>query len=407
MRRCLFRGPAFSSLCEEPIASEGEDSRASPDRGDGGVELIVGSGDAQGLLAAVGRVVGHQMTAEQRMGADEDFMETLTRLADAVAAKLDCDVLVFSGPMRGNNDDRVIDLCHERIRRPNVMLVLSTYGGDARVAYRIARRLQADYDRLIVFVYGFCKSAGTLLALGANEVVLSNYAELGPLDVQVRKTDEVGEVSSGLTPMQALDTLSTQAFQLFEQQFSKLRNDLEMTTKLAAEIASKMTVGLLGHVYGQIDPMRLGELSREIRVASEYGQRLVGQDRKKKAALARLITGYPTHGFVIDRGEASALFDGVREPSVEEEALAKQILNFARYPAPNDSPIIDFVGTELKPVPKPAEAASERRSSGDGSGDGTAAVAPNVGDHGAGESGGTAKPGSSDGHDTGTSPTGN
>ena len=48
------------------------------------------------------------------------------------------------------------------------------------------------------YVDTVCKSAGTILALGADVIIMSQYAELGPIDVQLQKEDEVGESTSGL-----------------------------------------------------------------------------------------------------------------------------------------------------------------------------------------------------------------
>ena len=36
-----------------------------------------------------------------------------------------------------------------------------------------------------------CKSAGTLLALGADEIIMSNLSELGPLDIQLPDRDYI------------------------------------------------------------------------------------------------------------------------------------------------------------------------------------------------------------------------
>jgi ClpP class serine protease len=200
------------------------------------------------------------------MAEPTDFEKELTRLADAVSVADDCDVLLYSGPLRRGFDDSVIRACRSRSRRrPNVLLMASTFGGTADAAYRMARVLQERYKRVILFVYGYCKSAGTLLALGADELVLSDFAELGPLDVQVRKTDEVGESASGLTPTQALDTLKVHAVDLFHYHFKRLRDDIQMTSKMAAQVASGLSGELLGRIYGQIDPMRIGELARSLR----------------------------------------------------------------------------------------------------------------------------------------------
>ena len=54
-------------------------------------------------------------------------------------------------------------------------------------------------------------------------VVMPDGSELGPLDMQLRIRDEVGELGSGLTPVQALTTLRSESFRLFDEIFKRLR----------------------------------------------------------------------------------------------------------------------------------------------------------------------------------------
>jgi membrane-bound ClpP family serine protease len=145
--------------------------------------------------------------------------------------------------------------------RTNVLLFVETFGGSADAAYRMARCLTNRYEKFIVYIDNYCKSAGTLPVLAADEVVMSDSGELGPLDVQVIKPEELGEMSSGLAPLQALNTLRVQAFSFFEYSFLQLRarSQRQITTKSAAEIASTMTIGLFAPIYQQLDPMRLGK----------------------------------------------------------------------------------------------------------------------------------------------------
>ena len=62
----------------------------------------------------------------------------------------------------------------------------------------IARFLRGVYESVTVCVFGYCKSAGTLLALGCHEVAMGLRGELGPLDVQVSEKDELARFGSGL-----------------------------------------------------------------------------------------------------------------------------------------------------------------------------------------------------------------
>ena len=86
---------------------------------------------------------------------------------------------------------------------------------------RIGSRDAFKRNMSVFFLYvsGFCKSAGTLVALGAHELTMSDHGELGPLDVQLLKKDEIWETQSGLTAMDTLSAYKLQAFEPFEEFF--------------------------------------------------------------------------------------------------------------------------------------------------------------------------------------------
>ena len=249
-----------------------------------------------------------------------------------------------------------------RRKHTNVILLLQTPGGDANTAYRIARCFQREYQTVentgaerkeekkgefIVFVNTRCKSAGTLLATGANKIVLAEGAELGPIDVQLRNPEEVGEQTSGLTPLQSLLFLETQSTTLFNRHFRSLRfsQALSFSTKMSAEIATNITIGLLAPLYSQIDRIRLAEMDRSLKIATEYGER-IGRGNLKPNALERLLSAYPSHGFVIDREEAKELFKYVEEPSAELRTLANECENMADYYESRDVPWFHFLSDE-------------------------------------------------------------
>lgn len=142
--------------------------------------------------------------------------------ADALADVLDSDVLLLNSPIYLTINYDVGRLCKNRSRRPNLFLILVTNGGDADAAYRLAVLLQNQYKKVWCLVTGICKSAGTLVAIGANKLVMSDQGELGPLDVQLYKEDEIGETRSGLTVLSALDTLHRHNFVIDRRQASDL-----------------------------------------------------------------------------------------------------------------------------------------------------------------------------------------
>jgi len=238
----------------------------------------------------------------------------------------------YSGPGSGQNHPQILrrslnfyaasgeigSALYERLRRLVVArprsarggLFLCTPGGDPDYAYRIARMMRSFHDEFLLYVAGGCKSAGTLVALGAHQIVFEEQGELGPLDVQVFSPDEFIRRSSGLSVIQALEFVNRQTFETFEEVFLNIRSRSGgiITTKTAGEIATKIATGLYSPITDKIDPSRIGELQRSIDIALHYGVRL-GADQR---LVQHLITGYPSHTFVIDCEEAEQIFPSVR-----------------------------------------------------------------------------------------------
>lgn len=256
--------------------------------------------------------------------------DSIMHLAKKASESLDADVIFYSGEIGEPSDYELIGRVGRQGKKKNCLLLVTTYGGLADSAFRMMRFLQTKYSdgKIIAFVSHFCKSAGTLMMVGADEIVMSDFAELGPLDVQVLKPDELGERTSGLTPIQALNALRAEAFNCFEQHFLLLRekSGRQITAKTAADIAVKLTVGWFQPLYEQVDPMRLGETIRAMSIAREYGMRLA-RGNIELEALEELISGYPQHGFIIDRDEASRLFKRVRSPKEVEIKLASALIS--------------------------------------------------------------------------------
>ncbi len=65
-------------------------------------------------------------------------------------------------------------------------LFIISNGGDPIVALRIITLLRARFSEIAVIIPFTAYSAATLIALGANEIIMHPYANLGPLDMQLR-----------------------------------------------------------------------------------------------------------------------------------------------------------------------------------------------------------------------------
>jgi hypothetical protein len=234
------------------------------------------------------------------------------------------DVFLYSGTIEYGHAAGFVDLVCERDKHhPNVLLFLTTAGGDPDAAYRMIHALRCRYKKVRLAVVGPCKSAGTLIALGTHELAVGDTGELGPLDVQLAKPDEMIPNSSGLDIFQALAVTTENALDTFESTMLNIirRSGGSVSTKTAAEIAREFATSLFAPIMAQVDPNRLGEAQRAINIARAYGDKL-GLPNVKTNAVDTLVNNYPSHGFVIDRDEAAKLFKSVQDLTPEEKKVA-------------------------------------------------------------------------------------
>lgn len=294
-------------------------------------------------------------------------IDTVRAAANELSQRFDADVYLFNSGTNRPFDDEMIAACSARRRHTNVIVVLVSGGGDPDAAYRIARCFQQHYAKFTCIVQGYCKSAATMIVMGAHELVMTNFAEFGPLDVQMTKKDEIWEYESGLTVMAALTALQERSFSAFQHFLLTMkRGNRSVSYKMAADIAVRLTTGLFAPIYEHIDPTHIGEASRAQMIAQHYGLRLALYSKNISTdSLKKFISTYPSHGFVIDREEAEGLFNSVREPNELEQRLIDALGDDAFNPLPKEEFVRSFLSDE-----KEVQHAQSEPPSGDNSGAG-------------------------------------
>ena len=252
------------------------------------------------------------------------------------------DLVIYAGDIRRSGYEKLTQKLEATApRHGRATLALLTMGGEPDAGFRIARCMRHHYEKVSLLVPEYCKSAGTLIAIGADELVICDRGELGPLDVQINKLDEILESSSGLDIMQALAIMQSEAMNSFRSYLLELKSNTPITTKSAADMAAKLVVGLFAPVYSQIEPTRIGEVQRAISIALQYGHRLDAYGKNlRPGALNRLVTQYPSHSFVIDRKEAKLLFKQVRQPDSAEAEVATWVRQYGSVWQDSSTPTV-------------------------------------------------------------------
>lgn len=278
--------------------------------------------------------------------------QEFTQLVDKSAQETNSDWYLFTGAVSDNTYNRMFDAISKvKHRRENACLVLCTNGGSPDCAFQIARLFKRLYKTFTVFVFGYCKSAGTLTAVGADVLVMSDGGQLGPLDVQLADKDEVAGQTAALDVQQALQTLSAHTFQNFLDYFIKLEPGRYVSTKTAGELAKGLALGVISPIASHVDPLLIGRVDRSMRIAQAYIERLNPDLQNKE----KLIGGYPSHSFVIDFKEAEQFFGKrLRAPTPDEIQIEGQLREWACVPRQ-----ANWVGMLSTPLPPPTAAAPD------------------------------------------------
>ncbi|RMF91136.1 MAG: hypothetical protein D6741_16280 [Planctomycetota bacterium] len=169
-----------------------------------------------------------------------------------------------------NDSEEVIRAIHMTDPELPLDLVLHTPGGLVLASLQIARAIHHHPGKVTVFVPHYAMSGGTLIALAADEIVMSRHAVLGPVDPQLGqqpaasilravKQKPVGEVDD-----QTL-ILADQAEKAIDQVYAAVRELLadKLPDDRANDVAKALSEGRWTHDY-PITPQAAQELGLNV-----------------------------------------------------------------------------------------------------------------------------------------------
>jgi hypothetical protein len=144
------------------------------------------------------------------MNAARYQRQTLIRDIETTQPKLLCYVAGNKAQVDRADTLGFVDMLHNVNAGNPIDLMLHTPGGDVDAAEKLitlVRSAVGEAGQLRIIVPDYAKSAGTLMALGANTILMSDSSELGPIDPQVSSRDGNGNdvVYSVLTYLDAYE----------------------------------------------------------------------------------------------------------------------------------------------------------------------------------------------------------
>ena len=118
----------------------------------------------------------------------------IKKIQDRTGRPLICYVSGISCSIDRDDTVPFVDLLHNVPSREDLDLLLHTGGGDIDAAEKLISmvRNKVGSATLRIVVPDYAKSAGTLMVLGADFVLMSDSSELGPIDPQIVLSDDKG-----------------------------------------------------------------------------------------------------------------------------------------------------------------------------------------------------------------------
>lgn len=195
-----------------------------------------------------------------------------------------------------------------------ISLILYTRGGSTLAAWSIANLVRQFCKRLEVIVPSKAHSAGTLICLGADSIMMTKQATLGPIDPSVNGplNPEIPGMPPNIRAPVSVEAIN--GFLSFAREGAKIEDPV-LVKDVFLRLADKVHPLVLGDVFRSRSQIRM--------LAGRLLSRQVQEEEKKERILQFLCSESGSHDYTIYRGEArDELGLNIERP---DDALYKQI----------------------------------------------------------------------------------
>jgi hypothetical protein len=188
---------------------------------------------------------------------------------------------------------------------------LFTTGGDTLAAFGLGRLVREFAKWVGVLVPDRCLSAGTLFALGANDVVMTRLGTLSPIDPSI--TTLLNPTVEGPVPGQR------QPLPVSVESVAGFRSLLQEEWHVKGEKANAEVFRVLAD---RVHPLALGDVYRSRQQIERLAHQLLAGHRKDEQSfeviIETLTRGLGSHDYPISRSEARSLLGGQIHPDDQE-----------------------------------------------------------------------------------------
>ena len=196
-------------------------------------------------------------------------------------------------------------------KQDKISLFLYTRGGDMITPIRLIKLMRSYADEIEMIIPYRAHSAGTLISIGADKIVMGRLGELSPVD------PSTGHPFNPENPLNQKQKMEISVEDL---------NSYFLLAKEKAGVKDEQMVNVFEDLTAKIHPLSLGNAYRATRMAKQITEKLLlmhfdkNDDKEKIESIVKEITGdICIHGYPITRDEADSLGLNMAEPDTELE----------------------------------------------------------------------------------------
>lgn len=186
-------------------------------------------------------------------------------------------------------------------KQKSIDLVLYTRGGDTEAPWRIVSLIREYCDRFSVLVPHRAHSAGTLIAMGADEIVMSTLGVLGPIDPS--RTHPLLPRRDNAEQAEPVSVQDMRHAMQFIMETAKPSGDTPYTPDAMAHIVTAL--------FNHIHPLAIGAIEQSYALAKLIATKCLSthmnpitEKEKIEEIVNKLCDDYKSHSYPINRREA-------------------------------------------------------------------------------------------------------
>jgi hypothetical protein len=216
----------------------------------------------------------------------------------------------------GDCIDLFVDLLDKIGPTKRISLLLHTNGGQTSAAWRLVNLIRTFCDELEVLIPLKALSAGTLISLGADKVVMTKQAALGPIDPSL---------THALNPVVPYGNQAARvpvSVEAVRGYLDAVREDLGVKNQVAL-------ANVMMDLSNKVHPLVLGEIFRSRAQIRFLANKLIGRQvkdaKKVKQIIDFLCADSGSHDYTMNRREADELGLRIVKPTESFYRILRKI----------------------------------------------------------------------------------